>query len=434
MIRLSSSPAASRASSRRRSPPVRATASPTWPTSARSTSIDERHVALSRQFFNKTTPQHRWRTRAPGDRLGSDDLRRVHAASCATCGPRPRGRCSRRWPLRIEAIASHTGMQGIFKLQAADIFEVLSIERGRAATWACRRRRPAPAARPSCPRRRPPRTSARSCGSCSGSPAHEPGRRPGRAAAAACWRAWPRTSGSPTPRCCCWTRPAAACSPSPAAATAQSGVASEVVFGEGLIGTVARDRRLLRVGHAGERAALRPGDPRARRRPPARRAARAGDPAARPARRPEPDGGAAAGAGPAGGRAGAREPRTATPSRAGTRRSSGVVANQIAARHRAAGPAPTARGAEPAAAAAARPRAAPPPPARAAARHAHLLPERRLRVRRRRVPDPQRARPHPVEAAARPTRRRAQPSSPTASCAWIPAWACPRSRTTSRAG
>ena len=57
---------------------------------------------------------------------------------------------------------------------------------------------------------------------------------------------------------------------------------------------------------------------------------------------------------------------------------------------------------------------------------------RRQRLPRRRLPDQGRGRRGAVEAAARPRRRAAAPSSPTANCAWRPRSACPRSATTSR--
>jgi adenylate cyclase len=89
--------------------------------------VDAEHVALSFQFFNKSKANisvnpnalvrmidpdtgHGWRLR----------LRYVRSE---TSGP-----VFERMALRIEAIASYSGLKGIFQLRAADIYRVLSVE------------------------------------------------------------------------------------------------------------------------------------------------------------------------------------------------------------------------------------------------------------------------------------------------------------------
>ncbi len=90
--------------------------------------VDERHVALSCQFFNKTRRNFEANPRASVlliDPLNVEtyklDLRYDHSE---TSGP-----LFDDMALRIEAIASHTGMTGVFRLISADVFEVLAVRR-----------------------------------------------------------------------------------------------------------------------------------------------------------------------------------------------------------------------------------------------------------------------------------------------------------------
>jgi hypothetical protein len=90
--------------------------------------VDETHVALSFQFFNKTIQNVRENPRAhvtvqdiPGFALWLLDLEFQRSE---TSGP-----IFDAMDMQIEAIASATGMSGIFKLRAADIYRVLAVNR-----------------------------------------------------------------------------------------------------------------------------------------------------------------------------------------------------------------------------------------------------------------------------------------------------------------
>jgi adenylate cyclase len=90
--------------------------------------IDERHVALSRQFFNKTQRNLDVNPLAcleMVDPLTFQAYRlRLTFLRSETSGP-----LFESMSMRIEAIAAHTGMAGIFKLIGSDIFEVRSVEK-----------------------------------------------------------------------------------------------------------------------------------------------------------------------------------------------------------------------------------------------------------------------------------------------------------------
>jgi adenylate cyclase len=90
--------------------------------------VDAEHVALSCQFFNKTkrnVSENPYATVIFYDPVTFEawrmELRYDHEE---TGGP-----LFDSMALRIEVIASHTGMTGVFKLRSSDVYEVLSLDR-----------------------------------------------------------------------------------------------------------------------------------------------------------------------------------------------------------------------------------------------------------------------------------------------------------------
>src|SRR5688500_7573641 len=90
--------------------------------------VDPEHVALSFQFFNKTIRNIRENPYAfvnvvdPSVSFAWDLELKYHHSE--TEGP-----VFDQMDMQLEAIASMTGMSDIFKLKAADIYEVLSVEK-----------------------------------------------------------------------------------------------------------------------------------------------------------------------------------------------------------------------------------------------------------------------------------------------------------------
>jgi hypothetical protein len=90
--------------------------------------VDEKHVALSQQFFNKTRRNVAENPNATAEVYDPVNMQayrlRLRFLRSEKDGP-----LFDTMRLRIEAIASHTGMQGVFRLIAADIFEVLRVDK-----------------------------------------------------------------------------------------------------------------------------------------------------------------------------------------------------------------------------------------------------------------------------------------------------------------
>ena len=90
--------------------------------------VDEEHAALSFQFFSKTIRNVRENPRAyvcVTDAAGQVEW----VLQLAFERSETSGAIFDAMDMQIEAIASATGMSGIFKLRAADIYRVLSVEK-----------------------------------------------------------------------------------------------------------------------------------------------------------------------------------------------------------------------------------------------------------------------------------------------------------------
>ena len=89
--------------------------------------VDPEHVALSFQFFNKTSKNVRENPRAQVEVMTLDfktwnlGLRYEHSEM--------EGPLFDSMDMQLEAIASMTGMSGVFKLRAADVYFVESIRK-----------------------------------------------------------------------------------------------------------------------------------------------------------------------------------------------------------------------------------------------------------------------------------------------------------------
>lgn len=90
--------------------------------------VDQGHLALSFQFFNKTIRNIRENPHAcillNDVENGANWILHLRYDHSETEGP-----IFDEMDMQIEAIASATGMSGIFKLKAADIYEVMSFEK-----------------------------------------------------------------------------------------------------------------------------------------------------------------------------------------------------------------------------------------------------------------------------------------------------------------
>ena len=89
--------------------------------------VDAEHVALSFQFFNKSKANIAANPNALVRMIDPDTGQgwrlRLRYVRSETSGP-----VFERMALRIEAIASYSGLKGIFRLRAADIYRVASVE------------------------------------------------------------------------------------------------------------------------------------------------------------------------------------------------------------------------------------------------------------------------------------------------------------------
>jgi len=90
--------------------------------------VDSTHIAISHQFFNKTHRNVRENPLACAMMLDPRTLQ-AYRLQLRVEHSEPAGPLFDSRSLQLQAIASHTGMTDVFRLRAADVYKVLHIER-----------------------------------------------------------------------------------------------------------------------------------------------------------------------------------------------------------------------------------------------------------------------------------------------------------------
>ncbi len=90
--------------------------------------VDSKHIALSFQFFNKSKRNVLENPKAY-IRLYDPDTLEVYGLRLRYVRTETEGPLFESMRLRIEAIASYSGLKGIFQLLGADVYEVLSVKK-----------------------------------------------------------------------------------------------------------------------------------------------------------------------------------------------------------------------------------------------------------------------------------------------------------------
>ena len=89
--------------------------------------VDDNHVALSNQFFNKSMRNIKTNGIATVNIVRPDNLTSWYLSLQYT-ETRTAGELYENMKMQLEAIASMTGMEDVFRLKATEIFEVKKVE------------------------------------------------------------------------------------------------------------------------------------------------------------------------------------------------------------------------------------------------------------------------------------------------------------------
>ena len=90
--------------------------------------VDENHVALSHQFFNKSIRNIRENPQASINIVNPEDFR-MWKLDLEYLRSETEGTTFDHMNIQLEAIASMIGMEDVFKLKSSEIFQVIDIEK-----------------------------------------------------------------------------------------------------------------------------------------------------------------------------------------------------------------------------------------------------------------------------------------------------------------